>query len=139
MGLVESCVGLSPTRREIMSGNEKISRRSWIKGAALFSTMGGIAPLLSSTTPAEAKVAKSMVHYQDHPKQMQMCGMCKYFISGSSHGDRGHGMMGSSGMMMGMMGSDMMESGMTGTGRCKLVAGQISHMGYCDLYAARSR
>lgn len=131
-----------------MSTDEKISRRSWLKGAAVFTTAAGVAPFLSSRSPAASKVAKSTVHYQDHPNNMRMCGMCKYFISsGSGHsemgpgmmkgGMMGGGMMGGGMMQAGMMQAGMMKGGMMGTGTCELVAGRISHMGYCDLYAPR--
>jgi hypothetical protein len=118
-----------------MSTDSKISRRTWLKKAAIFTTAAGVLPVLSSASLAEAKVSKSVVHYQDHPKGMQMCGMCKFFIpAGGDHGGMGSGMMGESGMMMrpGMMGRGMM-----GAGTCELVAGRISPMGYCDLYAPR--
>ncbi|MHB8884375.1 MAG: hypothetical protein ACYC5H_04660 [Methylovirgula sp.] len=116
-----------------MSNEEKISRRSWLTSAAIFTTAVGMAPLLSSVSVAEGKVAKSVVHYQDHPKEMQMCGMCKYFISGTGrHSDSSSGMGG--GMMMG---AGMMREGMMETGKCLLVAGRISPMGYCSLYAPR--
>ena len=65
------------------------------------------------STAADAKAAA--VHYRDSPKGMQMCHMCKYYMSGGR----------SAGMCMGMM----------GTGACQLVAGGISPMGWCDLYA----
>lgn len=132
-----------------MFKDEKISRRGWLKGAAVVATAAGIAPLLSSRSPAAAKVAKSTVHYQDNPNHMRMCGMCKYFLSsGGGHSEMGPGMM--RGDMMGrgmmkdsMMGGEMMQAGMMkgrmmGTGTCELVSGRISPMGYCDLYAPRS-
>jgi hypothetical protein len=77
-------------------------------------------PLLASTR-AEAKVSKASAHYRDYPKGMQMCHMCRYYT--------GRGAMG--GMCMG--GGSMM--GMMGAGACQLVAGRISPMGWCDLYA----
>jgi hypothetical protein len=52
---------------------------------------------------------------------MQMCGMCKYFIS--ANGRRG-------GMMGGGMGPGMMRAG-----TCDVVEGRISPMGGCILYA----
>jgi hypothetical protein len=95
----------------------ELSRRAWLTGLALFS----IAPMVAST-PAEAKISKAAAHYRDHPKGMQMCHMCKYYIAG---GGRGSGGMCMGGSMMGMMGA----------GACQLVQGRISPMGWCDLYA----
>jgi hypothetical protein len=99
--------------------HRKISRRTWLKGMAVFSAAAGM-PLMLASTAAEAKVSKAAVHYQDHPKGMRMCHMCKFYISA---GGNRSGIMGC-GMMGGMMGA-----------ACQLVEGRISPMGYCDLYA----
>jgi hypothetical protein len=58
---------------------------------------------------------------------MQMCHMCKFYISAGG---------GRSGMMgCGMMGGGMMgRGGMMGAGACQVVEGRISPMGWCDLY-----
>ena len=56
-----------------------------------------------------------MVHYQNHPNQGQMCGMCKSFIPGGRMG----------------------RSEATEAATCKVVEGNISPMGWCMLYAAR--
>lgn len=118
-----------------MSTDSRISRRTWLKNAAIFTTAAGVPPALLSTSLAGAKASKSIVHYQDHPKEMQMCSMCKFFISaGGSRGGMASGMMGNSEMMMR---TGMMGHGMMGTGTCEVVAGRISPMGYCDLYAPR--
>ncbi len=119
-----------------MSTNGKISRRTWLRNAAIFTAAAGVPPALSSTSLADAKAGKSAVHYRDHPKgMMQMCGMCKFFISaGGNRGDLGPGMMEGSGTMMA---GGMMGHGMMGTGTCEVVAGRISPMGYCDLFAPR--
>ena len=80
--------------------------------------------------------------YRDYPKQMQMCGMCKFFVGGGmmDHGMMGCGMTGNdmpeapvidAGMMGGMMRRGMMGGG------CKVVEGRVSRMGWCDLYAPR--
>jgi len=105
----------------------KISRRTWLKGLALFSAAAGIPSLLASTA-TEAKASKVAVHYRDYPKGMQMCHMCKFYLTGSG---------GRSGMMgRGMMGGGMMgRGGMMGAGACEVVEGRISPMGWCDLYA----
>ena len=104
-----------------MSTYGKISRRTWLKGMALFSA----AAVLASTA-AQAKATKAAVHYQDQPNGMRMCQMCKFFISA-----RG----GRSRMMGCPMGGGMMGHGMMGGGTCQVVEGRISPMGYCDLYA----
>ena len=109
-----------------MSIHGKISRRTWLKGMALFSVAAGV-PLLATATTAEAKASKSGVHYQDFPSGVRTCGMCKFFISGGG---------GRSGMMGCPMGrGGMMGHGMMGAGACQLVKGRISPIGYCDLYA----
>ncbi len=106
-----------------MSTHEKISRRTSLKVIAFFS--GGVAvPLMLASASAEAKASKSTVHYQDSPKEMRMCHMCKFFTSAD-------------GGRSGMKGSPMMGGGMMGAGACELVEGKISPMGYCDLYALR--
>jgi hypothetical protein len=102
----------------------KLSRRTWLKGLALFSAAAGM-PSLVASTAAEAKASKAAVHYRDYPKGMQMCHMCKYYIAG---GGRRGGMGG-----MCMDGVSMM--GMMGAGACQVVEGRISPMGWCDLYA----
>ena len=105
-----------------MSTHRKISRRTWLKGMALLSAAG--APLLpaSAAAQAKAKASKATVHYQDQPKGMLMCHMCKFYISAG-------------GSRSGMMGRGMMGGGMMGAGACQVVEGEISPMGYCDLYA----
>jgi hypothetical protein len=92
---------------------------------AVFSATAGMRLMLASTA-AEAKASKAAVHYRDYPNGMQMCHMCKFYIGGRS------GMMGG-----GMMGGGMMRHGgmMGGAGACQVVAGRISPMGWCDLYA----
>jgi len=88
---------------------------------ALFSAAAGVPLILVST--AEAKASKSAVHYQDYPKGMKMCHMCKFYISAG--GGRSH------------MGGGMMGQGMMAAGACQVVEGRISPMGYCDLYSPR--
>ena len=109
-----------------MSTRRKISRRTWLKGMAVFSTAAGM-PLMPASTAAQAKASKATVHYQDQPNGMRMCHMCKFYIAAAG---------GRSGMMGdGMMGRGMMGGGMMGDGACQVVEGTISPMGYCDLYA----
>ena len=107
-----------------MSTHRNISRRTWLKGMALFSAAVGL-PLILASTAAEAKASKAAVHYRDYPSGMRMCQNCKFYISAGG---------GRSGMMgCPMMGGSMM--GMMGAGACQVVEGRISPMGYCDLYA----
>jgi uncharacterized membrane protein YjjB (DUF3815 family) len=98
-----------------MPAHGKISRRTWLKGMAVFSTAAGM-PLMPASTAAQAKASKAAVHYQDSPNGMRMCHMCKFYIA--------------AGGRPGMMGGGMM-----GDGACQVVEGTISPMGYCDLYA----
>ena len=104
-----------------MSTYREISRRTWLKGMAVFSAAAGMSLMLVSA-PAEAKASKAAVHYRDYPSGMRMCHMCKFYIAAGRSG-------------MGCMGGSMM--GMMGTGACQVVGGRISPMGYCDLYVAR--
>ena len=113
-----------------MPTNRKMSRRTWLRKVALLTTAAGLPLMLATASEAERKVSKSVVHYRDYPKEMQMCGMCKFFEGG--------GMVGGGGMMgRGMMGGGMMGGGMM-AGACEVVEGRISRMGWCDLYARRS-
>jgi hypothetical protein len=107
-----------------MSTDGKISRRKWLIESALFTAATGSPLLLASASSAEGKASKRVVHYQDHPKQMQMCGMCKFFVSARGRGG-------------GMMGGGMMGPGMMAVGACQVVDGRISPMGWCVLYAPR--
>ena len=104
---------------EVTMSTPKLSRRTWLKGLALFYAAIGMPSLLVSTA-AEAKASKASVHYRDYPKGMQMCHMCKFYIA---RGGRSGGM---------CMGGSM---GMMGAGACRVVEGRISPMGWCDLYA----
>ena len=72
-----------------------LSRREWI-GRLL--TLGSVAGLTGRGRAAETpgkkaiKASKETVKYQEHPNNMQMCGMCKFYISPG--GKAGSGMMG---------------------------------------------
>jgi len=114
-----------------VSAERKISRRKWLTSAAVLTATAGGASLVPYSSSAEGKVSKSTAQYQDYPKAMQMCGMCKYFITAS--GRRG-GMMGSGMMGGGMMGRGM-GPGMMAAGTCQVVERRISPMGWCVLYA----
>ena len=103
------------------------SRRVWLKAAAVALAVTPL-PVIAA---GGGKVAKSVAHYQGHPRSGEMCAMCRFFVA---HGaaSPGKGMMGSGRMMgsSGMMGS----GGMMHEGSCQLVAGSISPMGYCQFY-----
>lgn len=66
---------------------------------------------------------KSAVHYQNYPKDGEMCRMCKFFIPPNSMGN----IMGMMGGMRGMM-----------KAKCKVVAGDISPMGWCMLFQQKT-
>jgi hypothetical protein len=107
-----------------------LSRREWfgrllvLAGVAGFSMRG---PAETPANQAPAKVSQADAHYQDHPNNMQMCGMCKFYIppggkpgSGMMAGRMGPGMMGGGHMGPGMMGGGHMGPGMMATGTCQL-------------------
>ena len=77
------------------------------------------------------KITQAAAQYQDHPRNMQMWGICKFYIppGGQAGGRMGQGQMGP-----GMMGRPGMGPGMMSPGTCELVAGSISPMGWCVLY-----
>lgn len=108
----------------------RCSRRGLLRRLGLLGSALLFAPLaarsMAETHPAKA--SKAAVHYQDHPNQGRTCGMCKYFIMPAGGMDGG---------MMGQMGP-MQGRHMMAPGHCRLVAGRISPMGYCDLYTARA-
>ena len=97
----------------------RVSRRLWLTRAAFITAAAGIPSLVPPTSSAQGKASKSVVHYRDYPKRLEMCGMCKFF--------EGSGMMGGGMMGLGMMAGD-----------CEVVEGRISPMGWCDLYARRT-
>ncbi len=102
-----------------MDTSSKLSRRNWLKAAV---TGIAVLPFLRGTAQAApAKVTKAIAHYQDHPSDGKMCGMCKHFIPAG--GKAGGGMMG------GAMGPGMMHEGL-----CQVVQGHVSPRGYCLLY-----
>lgn len=104
-----------------MARHERVSRRTWLANLMLLMGAAGLAPFKARST-TEGKVSKAVAHYQDHPKGMQMCGMCKYFQGRGMDG----GMMGGGMMGHGMMGHGMSRGMMTG--ECQPVEGKISMM-----------
>ncbi len=114
-----------------MSRERKISRRNLLTNATVLTVTAGASSLLAHSSSAQGKASKAAAHYQDYPKRGQMCGMCKFFIPA---GGRQGGMMGGGMMGGGMMGGGM-GPGMMAAGRCQVVQGRISAMGWCMLYA----
>lgn len=111
-----------------------LSRREWITRLLMLAGAAGLSTRGAAETPANrtpAKASQADAHYQDHPNNMQMCGMCKFYIPRG--GQAGSGMMGGQ-MGPGMMGGGHMGPGMMAAGTCQLVEGSISPMGWCDLY-----
>jgi hypothetical protein len=119
-----------------------LSRREWI---GRFTTLLALAGLAARKAAAEAsgKMSQAAAQYQDHPKNGQMCGTCKFYIPPG--GRAGAGMMGGQygqGMMGGQYGQGMMGGGgmmgghgrMMAAGTCEVVEGSISPMGWCVLY-----
>ena len=100
------------------------SRREWIGWLLVLPGMLGLTRSGAGETPG--KVTKAAAHYQEHPSNGQMCGMCKFYIPPG--GQAGSGMMG------GQMGPGMMAAG-----TCEVVEGRISPMGWCVLYRPLSR
>jgi hypothetical protein len=106
-----------------------LSRRACIARLWTFVGAAGVARV-ALTEEAPTKATQEAARYQDHPNNMQMCGMCKFYIPPG--GQAGRGMMGGQ-MGPGMMGRHM-GPGMMAAGTCEVVEGRISPMGWCVLY-----
>jgi hypothetical protein len=93
-----------------MSNTPKDATRRTIIAAAAAAVAS--VPLLTApkTARAAGTTPQSAVHYQTHPNGANHCGKCNYFIPGASA---------------------------TGPGQCKVVAGQISPNGWCQLFAPK--
>lgn len=92
--------------------NKKVSRRTFIKGAAM--ATGAVAipgMILGASAHAASKLPKSAVQYQDHPKDGKDCEDCIQFIPGAKKGDMG---------------------------TCKVVQGKIHPHGYCVAFVPKS-
>lgn len=124
------------------------TRREWVsRSLALASMMGliGRGRTVDAQENKAGRVNKETAKYQGHPNNMQMCGMCKFYIPAG--GQAGSGMM-MDGQMMGpdhmggMMGRDHVGRGMDNmmaAGTCQVVEGSINPMGWCVLYQPVSR
>ncbi len=91
-------------RRWSMEAREMLSRRRRLRGSILVALTRQAG---AEETPT--KITQAAAQYQDHPKNMQMCGMCKFYIPPG--GQAGSGMMG------GRMGQGQMGRGMMGRQR----------------------
>ncbi len=60
-----------------MDKEKKVSRRFVLRGAVV--AAGAVPVLLSGITAAYAKVKQADVHYQQEPKDGQMCSKCANF------------------------------------------------------------
>jgi hypothetical protein len=111
-----------------------LSRRAWFGLVTVAGAYALTGRKASTETPPPGRVSKEVAKYQDQPNNMQMCGMCKFYIPPG--GKAGTGMMGGQ-MGSGMMGQGMMRGGnMMAAGTCQVVEGSISPMGWCVLYQA---
>ena len=116
-----------------------LSRREWIGRLLALASMAGLIGSGRAAETPENKTSKETAKYQEHPSNMQMCGMCKFYAPPG--GKAGSGMMG--GQMMGrdhtggMMGGQM--GNMMAAGTCQVVEGSINPMGWCILYQPISR
>ncbi len=99
-----------------------MKRRDFLKALPVL-----FAGLYSTKSIASNLEPKSVVGYQDHPKDGHMCRMCIFFIPPNNMDMSNMRLRRYSNMhMMGMM--NMMH------GKCKVVAGNISPMGWCKLF-----
>jgi len=90
--------------------SKQVSRRSFLKGAALLATIAVVPAVMVSKEAAAAKMAKAALQYQDHPKDGAQCDKCVQFVPGKSA---------------------------KANGTCKVVEGDISPKGWCLAYAAK--
>ncbi|MFA5172062.1 MAG: high-potential iron-sulfur protein [Sulfuriferula sp.] len=62
--------------------NQPVSRRSFLKGAALLASISVVPALVVSKEAAAAKTPKAAMQYQDSPKNGAECSTCVQFIPG---------------------------------------------------------
>lgn len=92
--------------------SKTVSRRSFLKGAALLASIAVVpAVVASKEATAAAKATKAAMQYQDHPKGKLECSNCIQFIPGKNA---------------------------KAQGTCKVVEGAISPHGYCIAYAPKA-
>ncbi len=112
-----------------------LSRRGLIGRLLALASVAGLTGRGRAAEAPGDKASKPTVKYQVHPNNMQMCGMCRFYIPPG--GKAGSGMMG--GQMMGQDHPGGMMGGMMATGTCQVVEGSINLMGWCILYQPVSR
>lgn len=121
-------------KKSLTSSDIDCSRREFFRHMSVFSLL--IAGwILLEKNPARAgttKISKKIALYQTHPDEGKMCMNCQHFLPSK----------GMSSMMNGMpdMGDmkDSMGMGNMMAGRCHIVAGPISPMGYCRFYRQKN-
>ncbi|HUW28841.1 MAG TPA: high-potential iron-sulfur protein [Sulfuriferula sp.] len=92
--------------------SKKVSRRSFLKGAALLASIAVVPVVVASKeASAAAKASQAAMQYQDHPKGKLECSNCIQFIPGKNAKAKG---------------------------TCKVVEGAISPQGYCIAYAPKA-
>jgi hypothetical protein len=93
-------------------GNKLNSRRAMLKqGCAVLASVAAIPLIFVSTPSAAAKLGKSDLNYQDHPKDGKRCADCAVFIF------------------------DPKEP----AGACKVVNGPISPDGWCVAFSPKDK
>lgn len=117
-------------KKSLTSSGIDCSRREFFRHMSVFSLLiaGWILLEKNPARAGPAKISKKDAHYQTHPDDGKMCMNCQHFIFPG----------GMSSMMdkmpdMGGM-KDSMGMGNMMAGRCHIVAGPISPMGYCRFY-----
>ncbi len=90
--------------------NEKVSRRSFLKGSALLASIAVVSATGAMSKSAYAGVTKDSVHYQDKPNGKAECSNCIQFVPGPSA---------------------------KANGTCKIVDGVISPHGWCVAYSSK--
>lgn len=90
--------------------NKSVSRRSFLKGAALLASIAVVPAAMVSKEAAAAKMAKAALQYQDKPKGGLECVNCVQYVAGKSA---------------------------KANGTCNVVEGEISPHGWCLAYAAK--
>jgi hypothetical protein len=73
-----------------------LSRREWMGQLLALASMAGLSARGHAAQTPSDKITKEIAKYQDHPNNMQKCGMCKFYSPAG--GKAGSGMMG--GQMM---------------------------------------
>lgn len=62
--------------------DQSVSRRSFLKGAALLASIAVVPAVVVSKEASAAKMAKAAMQYQDTPKGAAECDKCVQFIPG---------------------------------------------------------